>query len=363
VKPSATKDPGCQQVETQLDAGSKESTHNPLAGPALADPIDRYRNLCDLLDRVTASGPIDFEPEIDRLREHINFTDAEREVVAKIFRRGFEAALQKGDQHKTWAYQRLLRRLLVGQPLDCPILGDNPYAMLSQPKDRLPGSSSEAQAIRGMFANEEGGNDRTLGELARGSAIKRSGSGPRRLFYAVAINLVAVLLWLGPLNTKIPDRANAQRHGETAPAVAIAEKSASAPPSSGTGELAIRMPLPIGERESDSKAPAREATAGGPGESRRVPEASAPATVVVSAVKTRPAKPAFPAPGTVLQAAHEIGLRSEPQHSAPKGEAIEPGARLVVIGEAGSWLKVRCEKDGSTGYVRREFVEPILPES
>lgn len=358
VKPSATKKSGCQQVETQLYAGSKESIRNPLADAAPSEPSDRYRQLCDLWVKVEASGPAPFEPEIDRIRQHRDFSEAERDVVAKIFRRGFEAALLKADQHQTWAYQRLLRRLLVGQPLDCPIIGDNPYATLNQRAMPVLTLESDTHELRGIFAVEEGAKG---DEPTERFGVARS-ARPKRLAYAIAINLVAVALWLGPLNDsgRVQPQQHLPRPNEgadmqqersadiAAPAIGVA-----LPNLDGTDRLENGSPtVHSSDRATVVAAPLFDASKG-----TNVPLLPTNATLVA-----RPAvKTAVPQLGAVLQAAQEIGLRNEPQHSAPKGEPLQPGTRLEVITTAGQWVKVRCESDGRVGYVRKEFVEPIAP--
>lgn len=361
VETPGTKKSGCQQVETQLDAGSKESTRSPLADTAPSEPSDRYRQLCDLLAQVEASGPAPFEPDIDRIRQYIDLSETEREVVAKIFRRGFEAALLKADQHKSWAYQRLLRRLLVGQPLDCPIIGDNPYATLNHRKLPVVTFESETSELRGLFAYEEGVEGRKSAWKAGALTLARS----RRLPYAIAINLLALALWLGPLNdsgrVKNQDRSRANKSADLQQ-----DRTASAA-SQAIGSVMPNLPGANHLQDSGNwRASTSERTsvaAIAPIGAAKATNVTLPANIKAAPVARLAESPAVPSPSAVFQAAQEIGLRNEPQHSAPKGKPLQPGTRLEVIATAGQWLKVRCESDGKVGYVRKEFVEPISPET
>lgn len=358
MKPSAAKDSGCQQVEIQLDAGSKESTRSPLADTAPSEPSDRYRQLCDLLARVEASGPAPFEPEIDRIRQHHDLSETERDVVAKIFRRGFEAAFLKADQHKTWAYQRLLRRLLVGQPLDCPIIGDNPYATLNHRKLPALTGESDTRELRKIFAFEEGAKGTKNTWKAGALHLAES----KRLPYAIAINVLAVALWLGPLNDS--GRAKNQHLSPRANKPANIHQGRNANASSqAIGSVMPNLHGADLQENGDWKVSPSDGMSVAAAAPIDAAKATPPTNVNAASVARPAERRAVPSRGAVLQAAQVIGLRNEPQHSAPKGEPLQPGTRLEVITTAGQWLKVRCESDGKIGYVRKEFVEPISPET
>jgi hypothetical protein len=84
-------------------------------------PSDRKARLYLLLVNVNLYGPEPFEREIDALRELFDVNETEKTIIRRIFLLGYRAAERRGQEKLTWAYQRLLRRLLLDQPLDQPI--------------------------------------------------------------------------------------------------------------------------------------------------------------------------------------------------------------------------------------------------
>ena len=78
----------------------------------------------------------------------------------------------------------------------------------------------------------------------------------------------------------------------------------------------------------------------------------------------KPTPRALPgAPARVFKAMQAVGLRDEPRFGAPKHDALERGARFIMMEQDGSWLRVRHEASGSIGYVRMEFLAPATPDS
>jgi hypothetical protein len=82
---------------------------------------EREPHLYVLLARTRLYGPEHYEEDIDALRSLSDLNDRERELVRRIFLYAFQVAEKAGQEEKKWAYQRLLRRLLLGQPLNQPI--------------------------------------------------------------------------------------------------------------------------------------------------------------------------------------------------------------------------------------------------
>src|SRR5712692_1431708 len=82
------------------------------------DPIDRESKLYLLLVNVTLDGPLAFEDDIDEVRSLSDLNETEKEIVRRLFVLGFQSAEKRGREDQAWAYQRLLRRLLLNQPLD-----------------------------------------------------------------------------------------------------------------------------------------------------------------------------------------------------------------------------------------------------
>ncbi len=82
---------------------------------------ERETYLYVLFARAHLHGPEPYEADIDALRSLGDLNDREREMVRRIFLYAFQVAEKVGQEEKKWAYQRLLRRLLLGQPLNQPI--------------------------------------------------------------------------------------------------------------------------------------------------------------------------------------------------------------------------------------------------
>jgi hypothetical protein len=82
---------------------------------------DRETNLYILFAKTQLYGPEPYEADIDALRGLSDLDDREKEMVRRIFLYAFQVAEKVGQVEKQWAYQRLLRKLLLGQPLNQPI--------------------------------------------------------------------------------------------------------------------------------------------------------------------------------------------------------------------------------------------------
>ena len=82
---------------------------------------DRERKLCNLLREVMINGPAAYEDDIDQLRSFCNFSDTEKAILRQLFILGVKSAQKESREDQVWAFQRLLRRLLLNQPLDQPI--------------------------------------------------------------------------------------------------------------------------------------------------------------------------------------------------------------------------------------------------
>ncbi|MGE5816698.1 MAG: AgmX/PglI C-terminal domain-containing protein [Deltaproteobacteria bacterium] len=96
-------------------------------------PFDRETSLYALLLRLRLYGPEYCERDIDGLRALTDFNDHEKTLVRRIFLYAFQMAEKANQEEKKWAYQRLLRRLLLGQPLNQPI----PFTSKKMPARRI----------------------------------------------------------------------------------------------------------------------------------------------------------------------------------------------------------------------------------
>lgn len=119
-----------QQVFSQIEFFLKEAKYEYAEALLFEllnqNPSDRESKLYLLLVNVMRDGPALYEDDIDRLRDLMDLSDMEKEIVRRIFVLGFEAAEKDGREEQAWVYQRLLRRLLLAQALDQPIHKTSP---------------------------------------------------------------------------------------------------------------------------------------------------------------------------------------------------------------------------------------------
>ena len=145
---------------------------------------EREPYLYMLLGRTRLHGPERYEADIDALRSLSDLNDREKEMVRRIFLYAFQVAERAGQEEKKWAYQRLLRKLLLGQPLNQPIL-ITPKAPPAQPQVIL----LESEAIVAMPVE-------TTPMHTRGSAELHSSKKTAR---RSALGLCAACLLVVPL--------------------------------------------------------------------------------------------------------------------------------------------------------------------
>ena len=86
-----------------------------------SQPLDRAARLLLLLANISKSGPGQFKQQIDEIRLIDDLSGNERYIVQQIFLVGFRHAAQAGQTLQKIVYQCLLRRLMLGHPLDVSI--------------------------------------------------------------------------------------------------------------------------------------------------------------------------------------------------------------------------------------------------
>jgi len=392
VNAPALVNTSCRQVEALLETGQTEEALNLLDEIILSDPANRELQLYALLLKIKASGPEPFELDIDRIRLLDDLTDAERQIIAAIFLRGCEAALGCGDEGKAAAYRRSLRRFAAGLPLERPIL-PNTFSTPQVPIDPAePLSHKETVLIRQIFAPAETPSlqrkqkrwhtkllgaansinwpvyqGRACSTVERVSVLvtplcqqsKKLLSRRVPAHYTIVGVLIGSLMWLPYLMRKdavqvrdgmkpgAPGSPVAQQVTETSeqtasrvvsPAVALAAKPPTVPQLESPSDVEVYVPRLSRQQRRERRS--AEATEISPEE-----------------IERRPSVPIMVTNPRVMRARQIIGLRSEPRYSSPKELTLRPGAKLVVIDRDGSWLRVQSE-DGSTGYVRQEFLSP-----
>jgi hypothetical protein len=78
------------------------------------------------------------------------------------------------------------------------------------------------------------------------------------------------------------------------------------------------------------------------------------------AVKTVPTTPAAKTALGEVQTKYQTLLRKEPNFTAASLATFNAGTRVTVLRKMGDWLEVRSTTDGPTGFVRKEFVKPLI---
>src|SRR5215471_1372617 len=126
----------CSNIERLLKDERYQEAKSQLAQRLKRNPRDREASLYLLLVNVTLHGLRSYEKEVERLRSVSDFSDSEKEIVRRLFLIAFTSAEKKGEEKQAWLYQRLLRRLLINQPLDQAPLQINPTSDRDQPMIR-----------------------------------------------------------------------------------------------------------------------------------------------------------------------------------------------------------------------------------
>jgi hypothetical protein len=138
---------GCE-IDPLLKQDPRRDAAALLPQPCAAVTPERHNRLVTLLRDVRLHGPQEFEDAIDELRGWPDLTAGEKDLIRQIFLIGYQAAEAAGNHEQTWAYQRLLRRLLLGVPLNHkipatprhPPVNGAPQAVLPLPESHFKSS-------------------------------------------------------------------------------------------------------------------------------------------------------------------------------------------------------------------------------
>ena len=106
------------ELELLLNERKYQEAKARLTRRLASDPLNRDAGLYLLLVTVIIEGPLPHQHEINRLRGLSDLSETGKDVVRRVFLLAFNAAEKEGREKQAWVYQRLLRRLLLNQPLD-----------------------------------------------------------------------------------------------------------------------------------------------------------------------------------------------------------------------------------------------------
>jgi hypothetical protein len=401
---TAETTPQYRQLELLIEAGNGTDALALAAELVQNDPANRQLQLYSLLAQIIAFGPERFEAEIDRVRSMIGVPEPEHAIITKILRHGFESAIRKGDQGKAWAYQRSLRRWVAGLPSDRPLSG----LRLEEGDGKKAPSASftavESTSLRNVFSAERDDDDAAANaQVLRFNKIARNNVQPiaalQRISATVRDGAAARLAamkkgWLDKVaarrtaGTRRKTTERVHRPSRTGVKVALVAcafitgagvsviamkfgKATSEKPRIGTAleqppvlpeavPVLAPIDLPSAEKALSTDVAPSQLSSPPSQPATRDSEKTVQANVLAVPRQDREAKAVKSGRELrlVFKAMQTIGLRDEPRFSAPKGHPLETGTRLIVMERNGSWIKVRNEATGSTGFVRREFVAP-----
>ena len=331
---------------------------------------DRQAQLSSLLAKVKIDSAQNYEQEIDQVRAVYDLSETEREIVREIFCLGFDAAEKEHREDKMWAYQRLLRRLFLHQPLDQPIPVD-------ERSREIPGE------VTGNIAESSS----TQQPPKRWGAPRSLRVIPGRwwlLRYALYSIGAAAFIWTAfAYRSSTADRdavPQADDRRQTAARASAAQEDRFEPvahagaltPPAAIEPVAERAsanmaePAPIRNAivdqvatSSKSPATAKLDSLAQPGKTKSPAKVANQATTIDAARgenrEREPARDSLP----IYQTGRRILLREEPRFGAPSQIMLDAGARLIVLDIDGKWLKVKMAESGAVGFVREEFVAPV----
>jgi len=361
------------QIEFLLNKAKYEYAEALLFQLLNQDPSDRESRLYLLLVNVTREGPVLYEEDIDQLRNLSNLDDSEKEIVRKLFVLGFKSAKKEGRKDQIWAYQQLLTRLLLNQPLEPPI----PRGSARTPP---PHQEPTPKLI-----------DRTL-DLARLKAIslgwlvavleKTSSvcqiwfSRAAQTIWPLKLSHTALAIAVTPLMIRIAYLSLPQAAKETS---GYANATLSHPMLANSvlavdpvelsrqhNDVEVRWEQTLDSSKTEAKAmlpvyitnPRLDE-----GKSKSTIQANPrrPGLKVAQAVETdgskTPKLAAKPDQGIEYRTRRIVPLRQEPRYGSPKSQDIDTGATISVLETKGDWLKVQAGP--SVGYVRKEYIAPL----
>ena len=109
------------RTQRLLQEGSYDDAIAMLSRRVECQPLDRAARLMLLLANMSKCGPGDFTRQIEEIKFMNDLSGNERYIVQQIFLVGFRHAAQEGQTLQKIVYQCLLRRLMLGHPLDVAI--------------------------------------------------------------------------------------------------------------------------------------------------------------------------------------------------------------------------------------------------
>jgi hypothetical protein len=353
-------------LELLLQSGNCADALSLVSQRLEQDPANRQLQLYSLLIRIVSSGPESAEAEIDGLRALTNLSENERAIITQILNCGLAAAARSGDAAKVWVYRRSLRRFAAGLTLDRPFSPSR----IDMPRPAMALTPGQLATVRDVFlAERENPNRRTRPRPPTQSLMQALKKSQQRLGSLRSMSgTVATRIWVAGcelggacLKQMVAALDSRMVRALTSPAVIssvislivvitgwhlIGAKFSQAPDADGVVETKVQDPAAQQRASLRANAP-----------SGVVVNDVSNAKEIVTATRMAKKNPQLAVqPAGVFHAVQTVGLRGEPRYGAAKEHSLASGARVILIESRGSWLKVRSEANGATGFVRKEFL-------
>ena len=300
-------------------------------------PGNRESELRALLIKIKAHGPEKYEREINGVREMPALEEPEREVIREIFLYGYGAAQAQAQENKARAYQRLLRRLLLHQPLNQSISS----TVVLEEKDIV------SPRRLGRITAQECRHQKPFSYI-----VEKTARHTFALGFAMGVISAGALLLLQFANWPRGVSAVTSRNAvsDENQHVFITEHTnpdsvPGAKHPSLISNSEFKPPQEGHRQEIEPISSADESARRNPWAASRVPTES----------ETNSDYPAE------YQIQRSILFREEPRFGAPAQRTIKAGTAVRLIESKGRWLKVKLLSDDSTGFIRREFVTRLPP--
>jgi hypothetical protein len=306
------------------------------------EPSDIGLRLYYLYASVKVHSFAGHEREIEEIAREGNLSDKQKEILRQIFILGFEEARNENREDKARVYQRLARRLVLGQSL-----GD--FRLSREKSAQVEEAGGGAEPV--LESPEE-----PVAALSSESVLSRSGNGQtgRR----VSVLLLAALVVMTAIGVVTYESREVSQPMPVLPSPRQSQPDA-------VGEdialISAGEPLSVPDETEEKSPPVPQPKVKVAGPAKK---SAAKETNVVPRGMQAPERPAEPQrervkeiQGTV-RIRSEVRLREEPRFGAPALATIESGSIAHVLDARGDWLEVRTESGAVTGYVRREFTLP-----
>ena len=304
------------------------------------------------------------------MRSLSGFNAIEKEIVRRLFVLGVQSAEKEGRETQAWAYQRLLRRLLLDQPLDQSIPKSVTFERAISEK-HVPhpkihrfyntGLTTKLSTRQLALAVKELWSSGFIQGRRIWQASGSPGTRLSRLFRLMAVTAVSfsVLtmpgLYLLSLDGRIPRKplslitvapARSQGFVQKVQAIAVAKRTETLPQDDQSNALArVRLspPFDIEGRKQTVKV------------NQDIAESEIwPKPVIAPPDRTKSEEPTLDV--IDYRTLRPTPIRQEPRFGASVIEDIEPGTVISLLENNGDWFKIKTRFTGTVGYVRKEYV-------